>query len=155
MLLRQCRYVRSTGQEVKVESKPKLLVAIRPKGIIRLTNVLASDFSLVFCHTLADARSLLDSDTEIKAIVCGTNFDESRMFDFVRYVKDNPPTRDLPFICVKVFGGVLHEGTYAGVEKAVKLMGASAYIDFAQWRVEIGKLEAADRLRATLHALIT
>lgn len=135
-----------------MEAKPKLLVAIRPKGLPRLGKALEEEFSLVFCHTLADAQAMLDGD--IEAIVCGTNFDESRMFDLLRYVKSEDLTRDLPFVCVKVFGNVLHEGTYAGVEKAAKLLGASAYIDYAQWRVEMGKLNAAMKLRATVHSFI-
>jgi hypothetical protein len=93
-------------------------------------------------------------DKDIEGIVCGTNFDESRMFDLLRYMKSNERARNLPFVGVKVFGSVLHDGTYAGVEKAAKLLGASAYIEFAQWRVEMGKLDAAMNLRSTLHALI-
>ncbi|MEC4720370.1 hypothetical protein RY831_14505 [Noviherbaspirillum sp. CPCC 100848] len=135
-----------------MKAKPSLLVAVRPKGLPRLCKALEAEFSLAFCHTLADAQAMLDKD--IQGIVCGTNFDESRMFDLLRYAKSKEQARNLPSVCVKVFGSVLHDGTFAGVEKAAKLLGASAYIDFAQWRVEMGKLDAAMKLRSTLHALI-
>jgi hypothetical protein len=43
------------GTGVKMEAKPSLLVAVRPKGVLRLGKALEQEFSLVFCHTLADA----------------------------------------------------------------------------------------------------
>ncbi|WP_194722105.1 hypothetical protein [Noviherbaspirillum malthae] len=133
------------------KTKPKLLLAIRPKAVTRLSNVLGDEFSLVFCHTVDDALGKLDED--IDAIICGTNFDESRMFELLRRVKDNRATRDLPVICMKVFGGVLHEGSYAGVEKAVELLQASAYVDFTRWRLELGKAQAAEQLRVLIRGL--
>lgn len=133
------------------QTKPKLLLAIRPKAVTRLSNVLGAEFSLVFCHTVDDALNTIDDD--IDAVICGTNFDESRMFELLRHVKGNRKTRTLPVICMKVFGGVLHEGSYAGVEKAVELLEAAAYVDFTRWRLELGKAEAAEKLRALIRGL--
>ena len=134
------------------KTKPTLLLAIRPKAVTRLTNVLGDEFSLVFCHTVDDALTSLDD--EIDAVVCGTNFDESRMFELLRHVKGSGATRQVPVICMKVFGGVLHEGSYAGVEKAVELLEASAYVDFTRWRLELGKAEAAEKLRVLIRGLV-
>ncbi|WP_151633226.1 response regulator [Noviherbaspirillum aerium] len=134
---------------MKDKSKPKLLLAIRPKAVPRLTKALSAEFSLAVCHTIEEALAALDE--EIDAVICGTNFDESRMFELLRRIKRDHATRHVPFVCVKAFGGVLHEGSDAGVAKAAELLDACAYIDFARWRVEFGKNAAAEKLRTALH----
>jgi DNA-binding transcriptional LysR family regulator len=144
------------SKEDKVESrrKPKLLVAIQSKGVIRLTNALASDFDLVFCHSLADAMEMLNQNVD--AVVCGTNFDDSRMFELIRSAKDTPTAtpNDIPFIVVKVFEGVLHQDSYDSVRKASELLGAADFVDLAKWRAAYGKEEAARKFREIIHGLI-
>jgi hypothetical protein len=137
---------------VEANQKQRLLVAVRPHGVERLTNVLASDFTLIFCHTITEVQQHLTED--IDAVVCGTNFDESRMFDLLRYVKASPTHNTIPFVCIKVLEGVLNEATYASVKKASTLLGAAAFFDLAQARHDVGKDKAARALRSTLHLLM-
>lgn len=129
-----------------------VLLAVRPQGVERLTNVLAEDFSLIFCHSLSDVQEQLSPC--IDAVVCGTNFDESRMFELLRTVKSDSRYQSLPFVCAKVLDGVLNESTYASVKKASTLMGASAFFDLAQASLHLGDAQAAEALRTTLHDLI-
>jgi hypothetical protein len=137
---------------LNTERKRSVLVAVRPKGVGRLTNVLAQDFNLIFCHSLAEVEEQLGP--EIDAVVCGTNFDESRMFDLLRAVKADARYKSIPFVCIKVLDGVLHDATYASVKKASTLMGASGFFDLAQARAELGKAEAAAELRGMLRQFI-
>lgn len=136
------------GDTLDTNRKRTILVAVRPQGVDRLTNVLAQDFNLIFCHSLAEVEKQLGS--EIDAVVCGTNFDESRMFELLRAVKTDIRYKSIPFVCVKVLDGVLHDATYASVKKASTLMGASGFFDLAQARAELGKAEAAAELRRML-----
>ena len=133
--------------------KKNILVAVRPRGATRLANALASDFALTFCHSLAQAQSLLAND-RFDLIVCGVNFDESRMFDLLKHAKSHPSTKAIPYVCIKVFEGILHADSYKSVKEVCTLLGAASFIDLAQWRKELGKEQAAEALRATLHQLI-
>jgi response regulator RpfG family c-di-GMP phosphodiesterase len=135
------------------KQKNRLLVAVRPRGVTRLVEALDHDFILIFCHSLANAQKVL-GEVKIDAIVCGTNFDESKMFDLLRYVKSTPAAQGIPFVSVKVLGGILHQGSYEGVKKAIKLLGAAAFIDLAQWEIDLGKDQADGLLRNTVHQLI-
>jgi hypothetical protein len=138
---------------LNTKQKNKLLVATRPRGVTRLLEALERDFTLIFSHSLADVQDVLGK-AEIDAIVCGTNFDESKMFDLLRYVKNIPTAQDIPFVCVKVLGGILHQGSYEGVKKAITLLGASAFVDLAQWEIDLGRDHADGQLRNTIHQLI-
>jgi hypothetical protein len=76
------------------------------------------------------------------------------MFDLLQYVKATPSTKTIPFVSVKVLEGILSQSSYENVKKAISLLGAAAFIDLAQWRIDLGKDEAAAQLRKTLHQLI-
>ncbi|MFC7517819.1 hypothetical protein ACFQUU_22680 [Herbaspirillum sp. GCM10030257] len=76
------------------------------------------------------------------------------MFELLRYVKNAANLNKIPFICMKLFAGVLHDGTYSGVERAASLMGASAFIDFSRWYIELGPTGATDRLHSRIKELI-
>ncbi|WP_147376929.1 hypothetical protein [Noviherbaspirillum saxi] len=134
------------------DRRKTILAAVRPLGVERLTNVLSPEFRLVFCHSLAAVQDQIRSD--IDAIVCGTNFDESRMFELLQTLKSDIRYSAIPFVCVRVLDGVLHEATYASVRKACILMGASAFYDLAQARADMGKAEAAKAFRSMLHQLM-
>ena len=114
---------------------------------------MASDFALSVCHSLAEAHKLLAED-RFDLILCGVNFDESRMFELLDDVKANPATKALPFVCIKVFQSILHAGSYDSVKKAGALLGVATFIDLAQWRKEIGREQADAQLRSTLHQVI-
>lgn len=140
------------GNTLDSNRRRTVIVAVRPQGVDRLRNVLAPDFTLIFCHSLAEVEKQLDSGAD--AIVCGTNFDESRMFELLRTVKADTKYKSIPFVCIKVLDGVLHDATYASVKKASTLMGASGFFDLAQARAELGKVEAAAELRRMLRQFI-
>jgi CheY-like chemotaxis protein len=144
----------SNGVKPMTTRKKRILVAIRPRAITRLSNALASDFVLTFCDSLVEAKNLL-ADGSFDLILCGVNFDESRMFELLRHVKSNPNTEAIPFVCIKVFEGMLHAGSYDGVKSACTLLKAEAFIDFAEWGKELGKEQAAKQLRTMLHQLVS
>ena len=133
--------------------KRRILVAVRPRGATRIANALACDFALTFCHSLAQAQSLV-ANGHFDLVVCGVNFDESRMFDLLKHVKSHPSAKAIPFLCIKVFEGILHAGSYESVKGVCALLGATDFIDFAQWRKELGKEQAAEELRSTLHRFV-
>lgn len=134
--------------------KKSILVAVRPIANTILTHALASDFALTFCASLAEAQGQL-AQTPFDLILCGVNFDESRMFDLLHHAKSDPGTKAIPFVCIKVFEGVLHTGSYESVKQAGMVKGVVAFIDLAAWEQEGGREQADARLRTTLHQLMS
>jgi CheY-like chemotaxis protein len=146
-------FVTSKGIKLGTKHKKRVLVAVRPRAATTLDNALASDFVLTFCHSLAEAQNLL-ANASFDLILCGANFDESRMFELLNFIKSNSATKAIPFVCIKVFEGILHDGSYESVKKACALLKAAAFIDLACWSGELGKEKMAERLRNALHQLI-
>lgn len=141
------------GANVGAIRKNSILVAVRPRASVMLANALACDFALTICQSLSEAQSQL-ARSHFDLILCGVNFDESRMFDLLHHAKSDPGTKTIPFVCIKVFEGILHTGSYDSVKQAGTLMGGTAFIDLAQWEKELGKEQAEALLRNTLHQLM-
>lgn len=134
-----------TGQSAR------LLVAARPQAHAFILQVLQADFSLEFCDSLADAKKLLSSG-RFDLVLCTLQFDSSRMFDLLRHVRSDPAIRDIPFVAIKLAGGILSDDTVRHVLKAAHLMGADECINLADWRRQFGDEQAYDRLRTTLRS---
>ncbi|MFN8657290.1 MAG: hypothetical protein U0105_13195 [Candidatus Obscuribacterales bacterium] len=106
----------------------KILVAHTAEGQGFLTNALA-DHTVSYAKTMEEAIRLLESES-FSLIVCGMQFDDSRMFDLLRHCKSNPKHRDVPFGCVR-----LVDSNYSSpvilesLEIASKALGATAFLD--------------------------
>lgn len=138
---------------MKPKQRSKLLIATRPRGVESMTRALSSEFDLVFCQSMAEAQDLLEHE-RFDLIGSGTNFDDSRMFDLLRYVKAQSSTKSTPFVCIKVRHGILPPEAYETIAKAVILCGAAAFIDYGKWVNELGEEDATQELCRTLHQII-
>lgn len=134
-------------------TRPRILAAVPPEAIKRLTNAVGEEFELVFCHSLPTARRCLAEEGVALILGC-LHFDDSQVFDLLRIVKGDPATASLPFVCVKAFDGILPGRAYASVEKAARLLGATGFVDFAMLRTTHGKLAAAAILRERLNVVL-
>ena len=123
----------------------KILVAVRQKDVKAVAEALGTDIGIVFCHTLEEARAALDSNTCL--VVCGVHFDSGRMFDFLRFVKQDPATQSIPFFIVLGGTGRYSKPILRGIESAAKLLGAQQLLNLPALIEKVGKEEAYRQIR--------
>jgi len=111
--------------------KPRILLACSDRAYKRLLPVLPN-------HELTHAKNLTDAETALKAhrfnlLMIGTRFDESRMFDLLRYLKADPKYSQIPIICFRAirFTAREDESLVRIVEMACKEIGANCFLDLA------------------------
>lgn len=106
--------------------------------------ILKEAFNVVPVKTRSEAHEKLVEPFDV--IVCGSLFDESRMFDLLRYCKSMSHTKNTPFVCIKARGGKFDELAYQGVAIALKALDADGFVDFYRWTNQFGKVQARERL---------
>src|SRR5262245_55566601 len=105
--------------------KKTVLVADHTEA--RLSAILAAH-NLVFVRTLDEAKSVL-AGRNFDLIVIGVHFDESRMFDLLRYVRWQERHRATPVVCVLTADFTRQAIATEGVEIAAKALGGTAFLD--------------------------
>ncbi|HZS65822.1 MAG TPA: hypothetical protein VFA72_01840 [Burkholderiales bacterium] len=108
----------------------KVLVADVPEVQARVAAVLAQE-RLVFVHSLAAALSALAGD-DFDLVLIGLHFDESRMFDLVRAVREGRRNRAVPIICSRMRPFAFPISMQV-IEVTVKALGAHAFADLASY----------------------
>lgn len=136
-----------------MEKKKKILVAVRSRANERLSFGLSNEFDLTFCDSLKQAKLVLFT-ARFDLVLCGVNFDDSRMFDLLKFIKKHPYLRQIPFMCIKVFEGVLHEESFEGARKAAALLDAESFIDLSSWTAELGEASAHEKLRMAIREVL-
>ena len=99
------------------------------------TSVTGTEMLLVPCVTLEMAKEVVHDNIDV--ILCGLHFDDSRMFDLLRFVKADPTLRTIPFLCIKTLEGEVEPTFNESVRIATKALGAVGYFDLA---AKIGKV---------------
>lgn len=120
--------------------KPRILVAAEPRSIEVVTQALDGRFELDFISTMTRAVSYSYDETDV--ILCDIYFDESRLFDFLRYAKSNPGTRSIPFICINTIERALSKTLVQGIEISCKALKAVGFADLCRWQHSLGCHEA-------------
>ena len=110
-----------------VETRRKVLVAMRQEGVVAAERALDRYVELVPVYTFEDAVKRLQKSDDIKLILCGMYFAETRMFDLLRFVKEKCPA--VPFICCRVGQSEVPQVTLEAVAIAAKSMGAIEFVD--------------------------
>jgi DNA-binding response OmpR family regulator len=126
----------------------KILVAATPPVQEILRDALEDEFDIILCGNLEQAKQLLNKPVDL--VICTVLFDDSRMFDFLRYAKTNPVTKSIPFICARARRGSLPHNEVKTFMKAAKVLGADEFVDIHAWINELGAERAFDELRATI-----
>jgi len=108
-----------------VPMKKSILVADHSDARL---SALLSGHDLSFVNTMDQARGAM-SGRNFDLIVIGVHFDESRMFDLLRYVRGQERHRATPVVCVLTADFANHAIAAEGLEIAVKALGGTAYID--------------------------
>lgn len=143
-----------------MSSKPCILLASSPEAKIPLSNALANTYDLLPCHTQTDAISILNErSSDIALILCTLRFDDSRMYDFLQYVKSNDQARSKPFVCLTVTRSALgvqdKQFINEALEKLVKGFGGTAFIDYYGWCREYGMEQGNQNLLAYIEKVLS
>lgn len=131
----------------------KILVAVSLQALPVMTHALSADFILLPCLTLDQARQALRAN-EIDLAIAGIHFDESRMFDLLRYAQADPATDGIPFLCLKILDDRIAPTFLQSAEIASRALGARDFIDLSEWRARLGDDEAFRQLRDCIYKLL-
>lgn len=111
--------------------RARILVACAERAYRRLLLILV-DQELTYARNFTDAEAALKADG-FDLIMIGSRFDESRMFDLLRYLKADPKYSAIPVICFRGirFAAREDESLLRIVEMACKEIGANCFLDLA------------------------
>jgi hypothetical protein len=109
-----------------VPAKRKVLIADVPEAYNAIAQCLP-DRSLHFAETIEAAKLEL-VQRPFHLIVVGLHFDESRLFKLLDFVRANSRFSEIPVVCVQTRPTVLPPELYGAVENAMKLVGATAFV---------------------------
>ena len=118
-----------------------IVVADSAAGIQAMRGMLAGlAFHLVAAPTLDAAKAAVAPDTPL--VICGSHFDDGRIYELLRHLKARPALHGVPFLSVRVLGGELDDFLYESVKIATHVLGCSGFIDLFRWRRLYGQAEA-------------
>ena len=124
-------------------SKRRLLVAGTPSAIHEVQHLLGSEVDYLPVRSMDDALHGFEFHPDM--IVCNVRFDESRMLNLLQAAKENPVTRDTPFLCLRL--SPMPPRWKKGIEVAVLALGAIAFLDFTSLERDLGRAAAEQELR--------
>jgi response regulator RpfG family c-di-GMP phosphodiesterase len=107
-----------------------ILVCDEPEAVERLIKAIGTHYELILAQTVEDAVSLIKSG-RISLVICGENFDGSRMLELLGIVKSDEKTRDLPFLCFRHLHSRFSAEVMQGVKMSAEQLGACHFIDEA------------------------
>ena len=93
----------------------------------RLGAILAGH-DLRMVHTMAEAQRAIERE-RFDLIVASVHFDESRMFDLLRYLQASGGHAGRPVVCLRGQHFVSPAITIEGLEIAAKTLGATLFLD--------------------------
>nr|WP_314629763.1 hypothetical protein [uncultured Noviherbaspirillum sp.] len=131
----------------------KVLVAIRPEDLDVMRRVFGDEFEVINCITLGDAKAALTDDLAL--IACGVHFDDGRMFDLLKMVKEDPQLQAIPFWGILRDEGLLSSAITRGIRTAMKSMGASGLFNLSQLNAGSDEDAAFQNLRSAIRQSVS
>jgi CheY-like chemotaxis protein len=128
--------------------KPLVLIAARPIAREPFLAALGNDAELIEASTLEEAVAQLKKKNEPKLVCCTVYFDESRMFDLLRWVRTE--RAHIPVVCARAMPKDITKVSIEAVKIAVDALGASIFVDVPALVEVHGKGAANERLRTLL-----
>jgi hypothetical protein len=128
----------------------KILVAIRPDHQALMSTILKNN-DLSFVQDIEEAYAALSPRFDL--IVCGLHFENGRMYDFLKFSKAYQQTKDIPFLCVQLTGGILPYGAFKSMVTAFDVLGGDLFVQLAKWRIELGDEQAFAKLADVIKVL--
>jgi hypothetical protein len=135
-----------------MRDKYKILTADVPPGIQTLRNILDDSVGFREVVSIEEAKEFLGE--KIDLIVCGIHFDESRMFDFLRTVKADAMSRDIPLLCFRDLDSELAPTLIQSLEIACRALGAVGFVDLYDLKSKCGIERADERFREVIFDIL-
>ena len=123
----------------------KLLIAVRPEDRDLVMAIVGNEFNIALCHTFTAAQAHMDET--VKLVVCGVHFDNGKVFDFLRYVRESPSTENVPFFILLGAGSRYSPAIIDGIRAAAKLLRVTGFTDLTRFADKVGKEAAYEALR--------
>lgn len=139
------------GKHTRIEMRVRLLVAGIPETNGRIARIF-HDCDVTFVATLEEATNVLSRQYDVMLVA--VRFNESRMFDLLRYARENGFTGRMSIICYRSRPGPVTSTTLAlqAIKLASHTLGADSFFDLEGYLSE----QAADRaLRELVGRLVT
>lgn len=105
----------------------RILTAVAPDTEERVRRILTGH-ELLFVNDLGAAKAALEND-RVQLIFVGARFDESRMFDFLDYIRKDVEHKKIPIVAAVVAQMSMSFETVRGLEYATKIFGASVFVN--------------------------
>jgi hypothetical protein len=125
-----------------VDAKPRILTATAHRGEPIVRKLLHSHAELVVVYTLAQAMRELapagKAGDGFNLVLATIHFDESRMFDLLRFARAAVP--ELPCVCTRVVDSVLAGSFLHAMVIAVESLGA-VFVDRHELQRKHGEAE--------------
>jgi CheY-like chemotaxis protein len=116
----------------------------------RLQEILQG-WELRYAHSLEEA-ALAALRHRFDLILIDMHFDDSRMFDLLRYLRSEHPLNGTPVICMRMHRFEWASITAEGLEIAVKALGGQAFIDLARFGTDA---EANRQIREVIEGFLS
>jgi hypothetical protein len=105
----------------------RILAAVHPDTMERISRILEGHH-LVIVQTMKAAEAALDAE-RVELIFVGARFDESRMFDFLDYLRGHAEHHKVPIAAAVVIPMKMTPEALKGMAHAVKIYGASLFVN--------------------------
>jgi hypothetical protein len=128
--------------------KPRVLLAARPVARQPFHAALGGDAEIVEAETLDEAVRALSKPDEPKLVCCTVYFDESRMFDLLRWIRSQ--RSHIPVVCARAVPKDITKISMEAVKIAADVLGATSFIDVAAIAEREGEEVALRTLRELL-----
>jgi len=136
-----------------------ILVADKQEGQARVRSALAGKFDLQFVSKLKEAEDrLIEPETQSKRgsrfdmLIVGIKFDDSRMFDLLRYVRSQDCLEQIPFLVIVPEQNVTRMNE--GIKQCSKLLGACAFLELQNLSDEEANSLLLETVTASLYKTV-
>ena len=128
--------------------KPRVLLAGTQDAIDTVRAALGDLLDYICADSVETAIGHLDRDLDL--ILCNVRFDESRMFDFLRAVRERDVAQGIPVVCIRAHDRPLSPGTHDAIEAALREFDTACFVDLYSLSRESGGSAALAILRNTV-----
>lgn len=129
-----------------VRGVPRVLLADVAEDFPTIERILGPDVAVVRAERLDDALGAMTSGLDL--VLCGIHFDDSRMFDLLRYAKADPVLRGVPFLCFRDRASELAPTLFEGLDIACRALGGVGFVDLIALRRRVGAAQGDAEFRA-------
>jgi CheY-like chemotaxis protein len=125
---------------------PRVLLADVKEDFSSIAQILEPDATVVRASTLDEALGAVTTGVDL--VLCGIHFDDSRMFDLLRYVKADPTMRGVPFLCFRDRASELAPTLFESLDIACRALGGVGFVDLIGLRRRVGEAQGDAEFRA-------